>query len=320
MTLEEALNLPEDLEYTGEFGPELVLALPFFNWLSVNGRLSQHRIVTYKGMRCFYDDLGCREIVEKDKPRRYIHSFNRASWLPVKNEHTFDNYQRSPFHLWPDLRAKFRGMPMVPDLEQAGKPILVIHNKYCDEWGAGPVNFLPLPVLRSIFDVLSCRYTIVYIRHGMRKNRRDFVEDHNTSFDYGDDLLLKEYSQVRNFEDLYQEHLDLGGVQDVNTFKNVLYSRCYHFLSSQGGGAHQIALYSGSLFAVMHRRGSELKWAYGKGYYSFMAHIPPITLVCRNPEEMLLTLPAFIDAPVVRGRVLPRGDMNFISSNLGAGF
>ena len=89
-------NFPNTVEYTGEFGPELVLFLPFINWLSASGLLKNRRVKTYKGMRSFYDCFECVEIIEKDEPRRYIFPEDRRD-CPVKNEHDFDRIDRSPF-------------------------------------------------------------------------------------------------------------------------------------------------------------------------------------------------------------------------------
>lgn len=295
--------LPEDLEYVGEFGPELVLALPVLNWLSITGNLSDRRIVTYTGMRCFYDDLKCREIVEKKAKRQFVYPVARAFWLPAKNEHTFDDKQRKPVHIWPDLRAKFQKLPLTPNVTAAGKPLLIIHNKYCDEWQRGPINFLSIDLLDQIFNRLSKTFTIVYIRHGKSK-KEGFAEDHNTLMDFDDHGLTDKYDDVHGFDDLYKKHIELGGTQDINTFKNVLYSRCYHFMSSQGGGAHQIALYSGSVLSVMHRMGKEELWAYDEGYYGFMATIPPIRAICRDEQDMLRSVDLFADSQVVDRRVL----------------
>jgi hypothetical protein len=52
-----ARSLPEILDYTGEFGAELVLFVPFCERLSANGVLQNRSIRTYAGMRCFYDQL-----------------------------------------------------------------------------------------------------------------------------------------------------------------------------------------------------------------------------------------------------------------------
>src|SRR5262249_55672117 len=90
-----AMLLPELLDYTGEFGPELVLFNPFCRWLAKEGLLKNRRIRTYRGMRCFYDDLDCLEIIEKAEPRRYVPPNQRPEWLPIKNEHNFDNLGRT---------------------------------------------------------------------------------------------------------------------------------------------------------------------------------------------------------------------------------
>ena len=294
-------RLPEDIEYTGEFGPELVLALPFFTWLSQAGLLRSRRIVTYKGMRVFYEDLDCREIVEKDGKREYIHPRKRPAFLPRKNEHSFDGHGRSNLHVWPDLRARFQKFPLLPDICVDGRPLLIVHNKYCNEWNRGPINFMSVELLRSIFQSLSPHFTIVYIRHGM-KPVEGYVEDENQLMELDDRPLIEQSDNVWLFDDLYDEHKRRGGDQDLNTFKNVLYSRCHHFISSQGGGAHQIALYSGSLMTVLHRKGSEEKWAYSEGYYNFMARVPPILAVARNDQDILSALPLYVGTTVLDDR------------------
>jgi hypothetical protein len=65
-------SLPDLLDYTGEFGPELVLFVPFCRWLSNVGLMKKRQIRTYLGMHCFYDDLACLEIIDKNELRRYV--------------------------------------------------------------------------------------------------------------------------------------------------------------------------------------------------------------------------------------------------------
>jgi predicted O-methyltransferase YrrM len=296
-------SLPQTLEYTGEFGPELVLCLPFLNWLGKLGLLRSRKIITYTGMKCFYDDMGGLAIIEKAADREYVHPDRRASWLPVRNEHDFDGHGRSAQHLYPDLREKFRKLTLLPQVGSAGRPLLIVHNKYNDEWGDGPINYLPIESLRVIFELLGHCFTIVYIRHGNSDERLRFVGDHNVAIEFEDRGLLEAYPDVLCFDDLHAAHIAQGGVQDINTFKNVLYSRCHHFISSQGGGAHQIALYSGSLLAVLHRRGAEEQWAYRKGYYKFMATIPPNLVICRTEDDLLRALPLFDSSTVIEDRV-----------------
>jgi hypothetical protein len=296
--------LPVQLEYSGEFGTELVLFLPFCNWLSMIGLLKNRRIHTYRGMRCFYDDLECLEVVEKEEQRVYVRPRDRPSWLPVKREHDFDDRGRPPQHLYPDLRSKFSRMQLIPDIRNVGRPLLVIHNKHNSEWRSGPVNFISLDSLDCIFRLLKPKFTIVYIRHGMAAKDVNFSEDAAIVFRFNDTALLERHPDVYSFDNLYLSHVANGGALDLNTFKNVIYSHCYHFISCQGGGGHHIALFSGSLLAILHRRGHEERWAYGDGFYSFMATPPPIRAICRTEEDLLRALSLFSDTSISDGRVL----------------
>jgi hypothetical protein len=297
-------SIPQVLEYTGEFGPELVLFVSFCNWLSKAGLLRSRRIQTYYGMRCFYDDLDCLEIVEKRIPRVYVKPHSRPLWLPVKDEHTFDDLGRSPLHLYPDLRGKYIRRPLIPIIETARRPLLVVHNKHNNEWRAGPVNHISLETLDRIFGLLKHDFTIVYVRHGMSPIDPKFSGDQNTPLPFPDRPLIDAHPEVFCFDDLYAKHRTRGGTDDINLFKNTLYSRCYHFISSQGGGAHHIAMFSGSLMVVLHRRGREETWAYGDGYYGFMAPVPPIRVICRTEDDLTAAMSLFLKTEISQDRVL----------------
>jgi hypothetical protein len=299
-------NLPSTLEFVGEFGSELVLFLPFLTWLSREGLLKKRRIVTYRGMRCFYEDLDCAELVEKRGLRRYVPPQDRPYWLPVKNEHDFDGRQPSPRHLFPDLRARFRAMKLGVEIGSPTRPLLIIHNKHTNEWGEGPINHINIPTLDKIFSVLKHEFTIVYIRHGMAPLDAGFNEDHLETLPGFDDRgLLKRHPDILTFDELFAEHRAVTGDHDLNRFKMMLLARCHRFISCQGGGAHQMALLNGSLFVVLHRRGLEEHWAYFPGYYSFLAPSPPLLSVCRNDDELIGALPLFAGSFIANDRCLP---------------
>lgn len=289
--IQSLFDLPETLEYTGEFGPELILFFPFCSWLSKEGLLKTSKVKIYRGMRCFYDHLDCLELVEKDDGREYVAPDKRPTMLPIKNEHSYGSL--SPFHYFLDLRTKFLAKPMLRDVAAGSdKPLLIVHNKYNSEWSGPPVNFIDLPTLDHIFSMLKHRFFIVYIRHRPSVAIADgFSKDHNTLKEGFDDLgVLMRHPEVVDFEELYAKHKVLGGQQDLNTFKNVLYSRCYRFISSQGGGAHHIAMYSNSVLAILHRRGRETELAYTKGFYRFATNPPPKLAVCSDSEQLIRAL------------------------------
>lgn len=302
-SLRAPLQLPETLDYEGEFGTELTLFLPYLNWLSKAGLLHGHRIGTYRGMRCFYDDLDCLEIIEKDKPRKWVPPEERLACLPVKDDNNFDGIGRSPLHLYPDLRRKFRSQSLFPKIEDPSRPLLIVHNKHNVEWKRGPVNYISLETLDTIFRMFRFHFTIVYIRHGMTEIQEGYSEDDNRPVPFEDRAVLDRDHWVLCFDDLYARHKANGGHQDLNTFKNVLYSRCYYFISSQGGGAHHIAFFSGCLLMVLHRTGPEELWAYNEGYYRFVSSPPPILAVCRDEEELVRALGLFAGTKVSQDRV-----------------
>jgi hypothetical protein len=295
--------LPDTLEYTGEFGSELLLFLPFCAWLASVSILRHHAVKTYRGMGCFYQDLDCREIIEKNERRMYVPPHRRGEYLPVRNEHYFDGGEICPLHVYPNLRKQFGVMPMVMEVEKASRPLLIVHNKYNNEWGKGPINYISLEVLDLIFKRYARSFTIVYVRHCDRDVAEGFsVDSLEEAFD--DFAVVRRHPDVLSFRDLYQEHKCRGGVPDINLFKNMLYSRCYRFISAQGGGAHHICLFPGSLLMVLHRAGQEERWAYYHGYYKFASNPAPILIVCRRPEELVSALPLLEDAISFGDRLL----------------
>lgn len=297
-------EFPDVLEYTGEFGPELVLFLPVCAWLSKAGLAQDRTVSTYAGMCTFYEDLGFAEIIEKETARKYVPSEHRPAWLPIRDEHTFDGLGRPAFHYYPDLRTKYAAYDWLDGLLPSDRALVVVHNKYNLEWGVGPVNHIPIEALRSIFSLLHEQFQVVYIRHGARKIG-GFTEDHNSTIaDFRDDDLLKEFPGVAWFDDLYSRHVERGGKPDLNCFKNVLYSRAHRFITSQGGGAHQMALFSGAIMLVHHRGGAELRYAYRRGYYTFMARIPPVLGICRTEAILVESAALFLNSRVFNGRAL----------------
>jgi len=299
-----AWQLPDTLDYEGEFGAELLLFLPFVTWLSKAGWLRSRRLRIYQGMRCFYDDLDCLELLEKNQLRLYLPPEQRLASLPVKDEHTFDGIGRSPFHMDPDLRRKFAALPISAAIEMPARPLLIVHNKHNTEWMHTPVNFISLHTLDAMFRALTPHFTVVYIRHPVNDTPVGFSADLVRAVPFDDRSVLAQHPDVWSFDDIYATYKAAGGPYDVNTFKNVLYSRCYRFISSQGGGAHHIACFSGSLLMVLHRKGSEDQWAYRDGYYRFVSNPAPRLAICRNEADLIRGLDLFIDSAVCDRQIL----------------
>jgi len=296
--------LPKTLEYRGEFGLELLTFLPFVRWLSANGHLKHRSVITYKGMRSFYQDLAYQQLIERDESREFIPPSERPSYLPIRDEFTLTS--PSPFHSYPDLRKMFGHIRLVNRLEESlqTRPLLIIHNKYTNEWNKGPINFIDLETLNKILGVLKRHFHVVYIRHGLRELPTDYAEDQNDIVDFDDLKVLRSHPEVELFDDLLGEHQQTLGSISVNEFKNALCSRSFHFISSQGGGAHHLAYFSGSVMVILHREGLEENGAYETGFYRFISNPAPILLCCRNGEEVLSACKTLEFYTISQGRVV----------------
>jgi hypothetical protein len=306
-------KLPEAapvLDYEGEFGAELVLFLPYVTWLSEAGLLRGTRVVTYTGMRCFYDHLDCAGLDEKHALRSHVQEEERLACLPVKNEHTYVATRRSPFHVYPNLRRKFGALPLPRPFSESSKPLVVIHNKFTIEFKRTPVNFIGPELLDGLLQRLEQEFTVVYIRHGMTPEPTGYSKDDNFVLPFDERAVLEAHPDVWCFDDAYAEDRRQGGTWDLNTYKNVLYSRCYHFISSQGGGSMQMAFFSGSLLMILHREGPEEKHlVYTNGYYGFVASPPPMLAICLNDEELLKGVRLFHGSWVTDGQVMIAKDL-----------
>lgn len=293
-----ASELPRVIEYSGEFGLEIVCFVPFANWLKSVGLMRNRKLRTYAGMRSLYYFLADDEYEEKIAARRFTHGHERPFWLPNRSEHTAT---KSPYETYPDYRTRYA----VPALN-LGKPLLIVHNKYHREWSRPPINFFDCETLDAIFESLKKRFSVVYIRHG-RENvqMRGFSSDHgNRIAEVGvpplnDNEVLKRHPEIHTFEELYE----IYGNGDLNRFKNRLYANAYYFVVTQGGGSHQCAMFRGSLQLVLHREGQETRHAYGAGYYRYMANPAPLLLVTDSREKLIAALDLFKTSKVFGERV-----------------
>ncbi|WPB84743.1 hypothetical protein [Sediminicoccus rosea] len=301
--LDYVASIPDTLEYKGEFGAELILFLPFVNWLSRTGLLGSRRIITYRGMKCFYDDLKALEVVEQSGVRVARQPKNRLPCLPAKDEHTLGRFGPCAFHIYPDLRRKFAALPLQSRVAASDRPLLVIHNKFNSEWNSGPINFIDPATLETIFSTLKHQFQIIYIRHGAGQRNVAYSQDVDGQMDLGDLEVLERHHEVLSFDALFAEHVAGGGQDDINTFKNKIYSRCFYFLSVQGGGCHHIAYFRGSLMVILHKRGHESKYAYSEGYYNFLANPAPIRAICADSDELMRAAALFTESCVIGDRV-----------------
>jgi hypothetical protein len=169
--------------------------------------------------------------------------------------------------------------------------------KYTDEWSRGPVNYLSPETLSKAFQRLSRQFLVIYIRH-KDPTAVGYSYDQNDVLSFDDESVVKDHPYVLDFEQLIFKFRTECGIDNTNLAKCALYSRCFNFITSQGGGAHQIAHFAGSLMSVMHKGGDEISWAYHLGYYDFLSSPPPTRLICTTDAELELSFEAHLTSKI----------------------
>jgi hypothetical protein len=177
-----------------------------------------------------------------------------------------------------------------------------VHNKYNVEWSNRPINFLSTETLEDIFKATQETFCVIYIRHKHKSNYRGFSWDHNTNLeDFDDEAVVRKYAHVHDFDDIYKQH---SATYDVNAFKNVLCSRCYYFVSSQGGGIYHSSYFSGAAISILHRQGMEMRAADTDGLYRMTSNPHPQLLICLTEDDILASVEAMIRSHVLSGGVM----------------
>jgi hypothetical protein len=244
-----------------EFSIELVLAVPYAYWLHTNGLLE-------------------KTISVKDTKTLYYFSDNheeRYEFRTVNNEFALQGIPNTWIHHNP---AVSNGRPGILDFTQwqmppfkqhykndifvYDKPLFIVSNKYAQEWGHGPVNYLDIECLYHIFDYLKDKYTIVY----KRPKSSDYISDENEMAPIGDikaivnDVETTDYDLARQmgvivFQDLLNQHPEMS----FNELQFKLYANCDSYISVQGGNSHICALF-GSYNLNYIVEGKELRPGY----------------------------------------------------------
>lgn len=259
------------IEYTGEFGCEITTFIPFAGWLKAEGLLEGRRVLTYGGMRPYYYFLDDGEYAEKAVQRHWIDVAERG-W-PTNSTYTAT---RQPWHAPPDYRSRYRGQG-----QTFSRPVLFVQNKFCLEWGRGPINFLPLDLLDRLLTRASARFDIVYSRPRPLVREVGFTHDNNAYCDYPDIALVRRRGGAVILEDLCEQ---TGA--PYNLTKLEILAKSNLFVAVQGGGAHLLACFGNSLMLLLHYIGDEYPHAYEAGPYKYLANPAPTLLLARDHGQM----------------------------------
>jgi hypothetical protein len=226
------------IKYDGEFGPELKYVIPFAYWHYQNGTLEKTLSSLYTS-ELYYFSKNHEEVFKNRKWRPYRYGipnsedhnimYNYRQWSPVPYKDVYKN-----------------------DMIRFDKPILIIANKYNEEWGEPPINYLDVNLLRWIFDNFTDKYQIIY----NRPEGSIITGDNSMILDYTDyEMIKNEYKNVICMEELYRELMS-DKINNYNHFQLLLYANSDYFISVHGGSS-VLASYFGGINIIYSIRGFE---------------------------------------------------------------
>ncbi len=225
------------ISFRGEFAPELQFVLPFAYWHFKNGTLKKTCASKYTRELYFFSPEH-EEIFDSrtnegnynfEMPRiLYSHNYSLDKWLPVP------------------LKKHYKNEVYIFD-----KPILIIANRYNQEWNGPPISFLSIPMLEFIIEKLGASFTLIY----NRPKQQNIVSDDSTLFDLNEYNWLRiEHPKVLLMEDLYLKNE--GNAVNFNHLQLMVYANADHFISTHGGTATLASYFEGTNL-ILSKQGPE---------------------------------------------------------------
>ena len=241
-----------DVEYIGEFGVELSTAIPYCYYLHSKGCLGKTKSV--KGTHELYYFSPKHKI--KDTSRRPNDRVpDECLSKNHKKKKTWRHGERN-YSSWipPPYKEHFQNDVFVYD-----KPLLIIYNKFSNEWGPRQHNYIDLITLEKLIEHFRYDYKIIYIRP--IGNEKDFVND-SQKIPKFKDMNVMSRLQITTIQDLANEHKDLN----FNQLQMKILANCERFISVQGGGS-VLASYFKGINIIFHKVGHELENGAYTGYF-----------------------------------------------------
>jgi len=307
-------NLPEKLEYIGEFGSEIVLFIPFLRFLNNKGLLKNRKIITYPGMEIFYkaSDLPLPEI--KNEKRRHLYTSKLIPWLPIWENHDPRNQKENTFYDYPNYRKFFKKTNLKLNfLFEENKPLFIIFNKVNSEWGGYPVNYFDAKDLSKIFSLLENKFNLIYCQHSLFEiDKKQYAEDddeipnpHGIYKRIESKIIKRKINSInsniirllsaqspKNFttiQNLYEKST-IKKNYSYNELNCKLLSLSKDFISVQGGGSDLLASFGDCNLHILHKKGREYPDSYFNGYYQFIAPKPAKTFVSSNNKKLIKSI------------------------------
>lgn len=229
-----------------EFGYELVMVVPYVYYHHKKGKTVQ--VKTCRDMSPFYYFLPDNQIIEEYNTRACgLPSGTKLKELHIKNP------SREEW-LYPPYKEKYKEYELKTKFN---KPIVMVGNKYTEEWGGNPINYLSIDCLDKLFNILSRKYDIIY----NRPKSKNITCDMQETREIDDRFIVDKYKNVYDLNEILEKE-----DYDFNTLQLILLSKCENKISVQGGGSILYSLTGGNniVYAVF---GGELNCNAYRGWY-----------------------------------------------------
>ena len=223
----------------GEYGYELFAAVPLVNWYKEQG--NDVEVYSSIGAGLLYPNIKVNEIYKQRvqflhleiDDELYYKQFDHVAGVfskPVVGDKLMWEDKWSPPDLKSHYKTKFNWVSLNFD-----KPLLIISNKYQEEWKGEPVNYINLDSLKIIFELCRDKFHIIY----NRPSSENITNDGTPQKVWGD-WNLAETMGITLMQSLQKEY-----GMDYNTTQVALLSHCDHHISTQGGNSALTAYFGG---------------------------------------------------------------------------
>lgn len=142
-------------------------------------------------------------------------------------------------------------------------PLIIIYNKYTDEWKWEPINFIDTKTLVQMCEILYQDFQIIYIRPHAHNIKKWYSVDNQKFHDLNEHSILKEkFPKIILFEELLQQYPQYT----FNEIQLMVFANCENFISVQWGGS-RLCSYFGWKNIIYHRCWRELNTYQYRDFY-----------------------------------------------------
>ena len=210
-----------------EFGYELLSVIPYAYHLHLQGKL-ENTISAYD-TKCLYFFSPNHQEINAQRSWDSVKKLKSQGFPNIdihRDQLDWDKFKSPPYkEYYSDKKITFE------------KETLVIFNRYNNEWGKNPINFLNIPTLDILFSMLHEKYQVVYLN--LNHDSRYF--DHLPPLEFNDNEILEKYPNIITFKELQEKYPDLT----INEIQLRIFAGCSKYISSNGGQLILSAFFGG---------------------------------------------------------------------------